>query len=176
MEYQRLETERLVLRKFEASDLQFILDHFREPFVSQYLYDNEPPETIEEAQGILDWCLDLNSDHIRWCIVHKEESKPIGTIGFHRYDNQNNSAEIGYDLSGSFAQRGLMSEALQSIMEYGSKSLHLHRIYGSVALDNMASNRLLESNGFHLEGTLRDQYLFRGKYYDHNLWAYIFEL
>lgn len=174
MKYQKLETQRLILRKFEATDLNFIFDHFKDPFVSKYLYDNKPPKNIAEAQKILDWCIDLNSEHIRWCIILKDKSKPIGTIGFHRYDNQNNSAEIGYDLSGAYTQKGLMTEALKCIMEYGSKDLLLHRMYASVAINNLASNKLLESNDFQLEGILRDQYLFRGNYYDHNLWSHIF--
>ena len=173
MKYQKLETQRLILRRFEQSDLEFIFKHFKDSFVSKYLYDNEPPKNETEAQEILDWCIDLNSNHIRWCILHKEDSNPIGTIGFHRYDSQNNSAEIGYDLSEAYTQKGYMTEALNCIIKYGSKDLLIHRMYASVAINNIASNKLLESNDFQLEGILRDQYLFRGKYYDHNLWSHI---
>ena len=173
MKYQKLETPRLILRKFEESDLDFIFRHFKDDFVSRYLYDNEPPQNLVDAQKTLDWCIDLSSNHIRWCIILKEKLKPIGTIGFHRYDNQNNSAEIGYDLQETYSQKGIMTEALKSIMEYGAEQFFLHRISASVAVTNLASNRFLESNDFQLEGTIRDQYLFRGKYYDHNLWSYI---
>lgn len=175
MKYKKLETPGLILRKFESTDLQFIYDHFRNPFVSRYLYDNEPPKDMTEAEWIHKWCMDSDSDHVRWCIIHKEESKPIGTIGFHRYDNQNNSTEIGYDLSEEYTRKGLMSEALKAIMNFGASELLLHRVYASVAIDNQASNKLLESNGFQLEGILRDQYLYRGEYYDHKLWARIME-
>lgn len=174
MKFQRLETSRCILRKFKTSDLDFVFSHFRDGFVSKYLYDNEPPKNKAEAREILDWCLDTNSDHIRWCIVLKEILKPIGTIGFHRYDCQNNSSEIGYDLSGAHTQKGIMTEVLKCILEYGLKELSLHRVYASVAVNNLASNRLLESNNFQLDGIIRDQYLFRGKYYDHNLWSCIF--
>lgn len=173
MEFMQLETPRLILRKFESSDLDFVFNHFRDEFVSLYLYDNEPPEDMNEAQEILDWCMDIKGDHLRWCLVLKETEEPIGTIGYHRYDSQNNSAEIGYDLSESQTRKGLMTEALQSIIQYGSEALSLHRIHASVALKNLASNKLLESNDFQLEGVIRDQYYFRGQYYDHNLWSHI---
>ena len=175
MKYQKLETRRLILRKFESSDLDFILDHFGNSFVSRYLYDNEPPRNLGEARKILDWCMDINSDHIRWLIALKENSEPIGTIGFHRYDDQNNSAEIGFDLGEAYTQKGIMTEALKSAIACGVEEILLHRIYASAAVTNIASNKLLESNGFQLEGVIRDQYLFRGKYYDHNLWSRIFE-
>lgn len=173
MEYKQLETGRLILRNFTSSDLEFIYNHFQSEFVSRYLYDNEPPRDLNEAQEILDWCMNLNSDHIRWCITLKDSGLAIGTIGFHRYENQNNSAEIGYDLSEAFTQKGIMTEALKCVMDHGMDRFNLHRIHASVAPDNRVSNRLLEKNGFSLEGVIRDQLLFRGKYYDHNLWAFI---
>jgi ribosomal-protein-alanine N-acetyltransferase len=173
MKYQRIETPRLILRNFKIDDINFVFNHFNDSFVSQYLYDNEPPKSIDKAKEILDWCIDLDSNHIRWCIILKENSSPIGTLGFHRYDNENNSAEIGYDLSNKYTNLGIMTEALKSILEYGHSQFNLHRVYASVAKENVASNKLLENNGFFLEGIIRDQYLFRGKYYDHNLWSHI---
>lgn len=173
MQYQQLETERLILRNFKPSDLPFVFKHFSNSFVSRYLYDNEPPQTPEEAGEILGWAMEQNSNHIRWCIILKETSEPIGTIGFHKYDEQNNSAEIGYDLAEEYTQKGIMSEALQCIIQHGKAAYGLHRIYASAAEENDASNRLLEKNGFVLEGICRDQYLFRGTYYDHKIWSYI---
>ncbi len=173
MKYSKLETERLMLRNFEPSDLAFIYNHFSNSFVSRYLYDNEPPSTIEEAADILNWAIDHSSNHIRWCITLKETGQQIGTIGFHKFDEQNNAAEIGYDLCEAYTRKGIMSEALQCILNHGKTAYGLHRIYASTAPDNEASNKLLETNGFQLEGVIRDQYLFRGKYYDHNLWSRI---
>lgn len=175
MQYQQLETERLILRNFNPSDLPFVFKHFSSSFVSQYLYDNEPPQTPEEAGEILGWAMEHNSNHIRWCIVLKETSEQIGTIGFHKYDEQNNSAEIGYDLAEKYTQKGIMSEALMCIIQHGRTAYGLHRIYASVAEKNEASNRLLAKNGFALEGICRDQYFFRGTYYDHKIWSYITE-
>lgn len=174
MKYQKLETARLLLRQFDPDDLDFIFYHFSDEYVSRYLYDNEPPRSPEEAQAILDWCREQEPDHIRWCITLKETLEPIGTIGFHRYDNQNNSSEIGYDLSSAHARKGIMTEALKCVLEYGRRQYGLHRIHGSVAVNNLASNKLLEKNGFQLEGVIRDQYFFRDSYYDHNLWSFIY--
>lgn len=174
MKYKRLETDRLILRNFSSEDLDFIYRHFSDSYVSKYLYDNEPPKNLNEAHEILDWCINGGSDHIRWCIEFKEISESIGTIGFHRYDRQNNSAEIGYDLQEEYSQKGIMTEALQCVMEYGFTEFALHRVSASIALENSASNGLLEKCGFSLEGVIRDQYFFRGQYYDHNLWSYIF--
>ena len=173
MKYQQLETERLILRNFTPQDLPFIYNHFSSSFVSRYLYDNEPPANIDEANEILGWAMAHTSNYIRWCIVLKESNEQIGTIGFHRYDEQNNSAEIGYDLAEKYTKKGIMSEALSCIIEHGKTAYGLHRLHASVAVNNEASNILLEKNGFLLEGICRDQYFFKDRYYDHKIWSYI---
>ena len=172
MKFQQLETARLLLRKFDDNDLNFIFKHFQDEFVSKFLYDNKPPKNIEEAKAILNWCFHQeNANHIRWCIVFKQNRKSIGTIGFHRFDQINHSAEIGYDLAETYTRQGIMTEALECILDFGFSEGNLHRIYAHVAVENTASNLLLKKNGFILEGVIRDQFFFRGKYYNHNLWS-----
>ncbi|MCP4178315.1 MAG: GNAT family N-acetyltransferase [bacterium] len=172
MKYSLLETSRLILRKFEPNDLSFVYNHFSNSFVSEYLYDNEPPKNKDEAKEILDWCIDIESlNHIRWCIILKEKNIPIGTVGFHIYDQINNAIEIGYDLSQKYTQQGYMTEAMNVVINYGFKNYNLNRIHACVAVENTGSNRLLEKSGFHLEGIIRDKHFFRGNYYDHNLFS-----
>ena len=172
MEYNLLESSRLILRKFEPSDLSFVFNHFGDSFVSEYLYDNEPPKNKDEAKEILDWCTDFeSSSHIRWCIILKEKNIPIGTIGFHIYDQTNNAVEIGYDLSKKYTQQGYMTEAMEIVLNYGFEKYNLNRIHACVAVENFASNILLKKLGFHLEGIIRDKHFFRGNYYDHNLFS-----
>lgn len=172
MKYKEIETPRLLLRKFDENDLTFIYNHFKNEFVSKYLYDNEPPKDENEAKWILDWCLDLESEvHIRWCIVNKDNGESIGTLGFHKYDKTNNSVEIGYDLAEGYIRKGVMSEALKAILDYGFNEFNFNRVHASVAVKNTASNKLLESLGFTLEGVIRDELYFRGKYYDHNIFS-----
>lgn len=172
MEYNQLETPRLILRRFTPDDLKFIFNHFANSFVSKYLYDNEPPESLNEAKEILDWCTDTESKHhIRWCIVLKDTEIPIGTIGFHKYNTTNNSAEVGYDLSSEYIRQGYMTEAMKCILDYGFNKYGLNRVQAIVAVENVASNKLLGSIGFTLEGVIRDECLYRGHYYDHNLFS-----
>jgi [ribosomal protein S5]-alanine N-acetyltransferase len=172
MEYKELTTTRLVLREFMPGDLSFIYEHFSDKNVSRYLYDNEPPSNINEAKKIFQWCMDKeSSDHIRWCITLKHNLKQIGTCGFHNYDNKNNAAEIGYDLSSDYWNKGYMTEALKKMLHYGYEVYSLNRIYACVYIVNIASNKLLEKLGFKHEGVIRDKHFFRGNYYDHNLYS-----
>ncbi|MBI9050119.1 MAG: GNAT family N-acetyltransferase [Anaerolineaceae bacterium] len=172
MNISELKTNRLLLRNFESSDLDFVHAHFSNSKVTAFLYDNEPPENIDASKEILDWCMDLASPtHVRWCITLINGSNPIGTCGFHRYDNTNNAAEIGYDLFPDHWSNGYMSEALTEMLSYGFGNLGLNRIYAFVFVNNAASNHLLEKLGFSLEGVVREKHYYKGKYYDHNLYS-----
>ena len=172
MIFRQLETKRLYLRKFEDEDIDFVYSHFSNPNISEYLYDNDPPKSADEAKEILEWCMDFDSEnHIRWCIVRKEDLIQIGTCGFHGHDQKNNAVEIGYDLSSAYWNQGYMSEALRAMLAFGFSHLGLNRTYAYVYVSNVRSNRLLEKLGFTLEGVIRDKHLFRGKYYDHNLFS-----
>jgi len=172
MNFSELKTNRLLLRKFVSGDLDFIHTHFSNSKVSAFLYDNEPPEDINASRQILDWCMDFASaTHLRWCITLKDSSTPIGTCGFHRYDKTNNAAEIGYDLFPDYWHNGYMREALTAILSFGFEILALNRIYAFVSVHNAASNHLLETLGFSLEGVVREKHYYKGKYYDHNLYS-----
>lgn len=61
-------------------------------------------------------------------------------------------AEMGYWLGRKYWGGGMMTDAVKSIVSFGFKNLKLHRIYAGVFLFNKGSARVLEKNGFKLEG------------------------
>lgn len=166
--FQTLDTNRLVLRGFKAEDLEFVYEHFSNPDVCQYLYDNEPLGSIEKAQEIIDaYAEPETKDHNRWVLVNKATQQEMGTCGFHCWDQVNNCADIGYDLEKKYWKKGYMKEALNKILRFGFNKMQLNRVQAFVALENKASCRLLESLGFKREGIIRENHFYRGKYYDH---------
>lgn len=78
----------------------------------------------------------------------------IGTLGFSDFDHFSR-AELGYELSLEYQNKGIMSEALRAIIPFGFNELDMHRIQASVFLENQASIKLLEKFGFRREGLLR---------------------
>lgn len=163
-----LESDRLILRSMVPDDLAFVLKHFGDPDVYQYLVDQEPVTTEDEANDIIQWA--SNPDDIsctRWIIRLKDANEPIGTCGFHNWDQTNNRVEIGYDLAKPHWRQGISFEALSLMIASGFERMNLNRIEAFVHLENIGSYSLLKKLGFHLEGIIRDKHLFRGQYYDH---------
>jgi len=58
-------------------------------------------------------------------------------------------------------------------LNYGFLELKLHRIFSLVDPENKASVRVLEKNGFNLEGIMHDYFYARGRYFDMCLMAKI---
>lgn len=71
-------------------------------------------------------------------------------------------AEIGYDVSQELQGKGIGTAALKLFVDKIFSSTPLRRLMAYVAVDNIASRRILEKVGFKQEGLLREHYLING--------------
>ena len=67
-------------------------------------------------------------------------------------------AHIGYWIDQRYANKGLMTEAVSGLTDYGFNELKLHRIEINLRPENEASRRVAEKAGYLLEGE-RPSYL-----------------
>ncbi|MGF2410781.1 MAG: GNAT family N-acetyltransferase [Ferruginibacter sp.] len=65
------------------------------------------------------------------------------------------SAEIGYWLGEEYWGQGITTEAVRLMTEYAFYYFDLLRLYAEVFENNKASMRVLEKNGYYLEGVRR---------------------
>jgi ribosomal-protein-alanine N-acetyltransferase len=95
-----------------------------------------------------------------------------GTINvFHIVRESLQGCTIGYWVDGRRNGRGLATEAVGEIVSYAFGELELHRVEAATLVDNVASQRVLEKNGFdriglargflRVAGDWRDFYLFQ---------------
>ena len=97
-------------------------------------------------------------------LIDKETNLPIGECGFHTWNATHRRAEVFYVMRNeAFKQKGLMSEALKEVLNYGFTELQLHRIQALIAAENQPSLKLLQRYGFSFEGTMREDYVVDGK-------------
>jgi ribosomal-protein-alanine N-acetyltransferase len=78
---------------------------------------------------------------------------------------------LGYWMGESFAGRGLMSEAVGTVLPFFFDTLGLHRLHAAFLPHNSASRRVLEKNGFREEGFAESYLQIDGKWADHVLFA-----
>lgn len=168
MHYPVLETERLRLEPISKAHSEFIVQHFLDPIVQRFLYDEAPMTKPEEALGIIDFYLNATNDRYnRWVVVRKADNTAMGTCGFHKWDKAHRRNEIGYDLSPQFHGHGYMREAVKACLAFAFHAMKIHRVDAFVAADNDRSLNLLGKLGFQREGLLRDYFWSEGVGYDH---------
>ncbi len=76
------------------------------------------------------------------------------------------SAEIGYWIGEPYWKKGIAIKAVAQITKYGFKKLNLVRIYAGVYEYNIASMKVLESNGYLKEGIFKKAVIKNDKIWD----------
>jgi len=112
-----------------------------------------------------------NKSSVYWAITVHGSDTVVGQAGFNCWDQDNHSAEVGFDLRRDHWRQGIMTEALTAILSFGYVEMGLNRIGAQVSAYNDSSKALLSKLNFQHEGTQRDQYFEDNKYHDLDLFA-----
>ena len=98
-----------------------------------------------------------NGDLYFWGISKIDNSKLIGTICLWNFNETKTIAEIGYELHPDFHGKGLMSEAMKSVLNFGFSTLNFVSIEAFTSKHNEPSKSLLNKFGFSLEPNRKDE-------------------
>lgn len=85
------------------------------------------------------------------------------------------SCFVGYSMDERYIGRGIATEAVRLLLEFGFNRLNIHRIEAYVAPQNLASVKVLEKSGFIREGLLRQLLFINGVWVDHYMYAILQE-
>jgi ribosomal-protein-alanine N-acetyltransferase len=152
-----LETERLQLRKIGISDAVPLFNILGDEGVTQFYDDDAFTDVSQARDQIQAWENGYqNRRCIRWGITRKEEGDLIGTCGYYGFHTWYQRAGFGYELGRNYWRKGIMTEALRGMLDYGFGVLELNRIEAVVMPGNIASVKMLEKLGFRREGLLEE--------------------
>ena len=161
-----IRTERL--REFVCDDWRAVLDYQRDPRYLRYYPWTERTEADARAFVAMfqAWQIDEPRSRFQLAIARLEDDRLIGNCGIRRKPGNDWEADIGYELSPDFWGLGFATEAARAIVDFGFRELGLRRISSWCIADNVASARVLERLGFQLEGRLRRNEYFKGRWWD----------
>lgn len=161
-----IETERLILRRFDYDDNASMLKNWISDEKIQSLYSEPVYSTKEEVKELLEKYISSyeKEDYYRWAIIDKESKECIGQIAYFLVDSKNHFAEIEYCIGVKYQCRGYATEATKAIIKYGFESINLHKVQICTKTINQPSKRVIEKSGFVYEGTLRDYFCINGEY------------
>lgn len=162
-----LYTRRLVLRELHLRDAEDLFAIRGDPLVTRY---NSGPayERVEQAADLITAIQRAYEDHdeIRWAITFRGMQEVIGICGYNYWVRRDARGSIGYDLARVWWGRGIMTEAVNAIVQFGFEKLQLNRIEADTDARNPASGRVLEKAGFIQEGHQREHFYDSGAYQD----------
>jgi ribosomal-protein-alanine N-acetyltransferase len=155
-EFPTLKTDRLLLRQFVASDIQNVFKGLSCPDIIKYY--GVSYQTLEATKAQMDFFTNLEKEEtgIWWAICSLDNQTFYGAAGLNNLTKEHKKAEIGFWLLTDFWGKGIMTEALPLICDYGFDKLELHRIEAIVETENTNSKKAMDKLNFKYEGTMID--------------------
>ena len=155
---QRLETERLVLRRYVSKDAAAMYKNWAsDPEVTKFLMWQPHSNQSVSKHITNEWLTEYsNNNYYHWAIVLKDNGdEPIGDIAVVRIDKEVSSAHIGYCIGRKWWHQGITSEALKAVMDFLFDTVGVNRIESRHDPRNPNSGKVMQKCGMKYEGTLR---------------------
>jgi ribosomal-protein-alanine N-acetyltransferase len=145
-----IETDRLVLRRYENSDLAALVPLANDWEVTRWLPHMAHPYTAEDGRAFIAQAQSLVDERREYqlAVVAKTSDVLVGTAGLHVSGRA--IPELGYWLGRDYWARGYATEVARAIIDFSFKSLGLGALMARVFDGNIASERVLIKAGFAL--------------------------
>ena len=171
--FTRIESERLVLRRFQDSDLVPFVAYRNDPEVARYQswdsFDEQEARAFIREMGLVQ--PGMPGEWFQFAIESKEGRILIGDCALQVDGQEPYRAEIGFTLAREHQGRGFASEAVSRLLDYAFEELNLHRIVAIADCRNEPSWTLLERVGLRREGHFLKSVWFKGEWSDEYLYA-----
>lgn len=170
-----IETQRLKLTGYSSQDMTFIFENFSREEIKKILAHRTDEDYQIEEYKYKNGYASYNRAFILFLLTEKTTNSIIGRCGLHNWNKEHHRAEIGYNISDeNFKRKGLMKEAVSSIIDYGFNELNLHRIEALVGSNNIPSLKIIESHHFTKKGLLRQHYFVANKFEDSVVYSILY--
>jgi RimJ/RimL family protein N-acetyltransferase len=169
---ERLSPLEVTLRPAAPRDADLLRQWRAEPSVRRFQPLNELPTAQLRADVASQRIADLyrgRGEKFQWIV--QVDNQPAGWITLVVSNWEHGLAEVGYALSTIYQGRGIMTDALQILIEDLFHNTLLERLEARCAIENLGSQRVLEKAGFVQEGLLRGYFKLRGRRVDNFLYA-----
>lgn len=164
-------TPRLILRDWALDDTESLVRHADNPRIAAMMRDAFPsPYTRKDAQRFIRMATGHTTDLFLAIDVNGEA---VGGIGIHLMDDvKQRTAEIGYWISESLWGKGIMTDAVASLVPAAFEQYEIERLQAGIFSNNPASMRALEKCGFIREAVHRNAIFKNGIFLDEVMYVH----
>ena len=171
--FDRIESKRLILRRFRDTDLAPFVAYRNDPEVARYqswdsFDEREARAFIREVGSAQPG---VPGDWFQFAIESKEVGSLVGDCALQVDGQEPYRAELGFTLAREHQGKGFASEAVSRLLDYAFGDLGLHRVVAIADCRNEPSWRLLERVGLRQEGHFLESLWFKGGWSDEYLYA-----
>ena len=164
----RLETKRLLIREFEASDLDAVETYASDPDVVRY--EIWGPNSRQQSEQFLSTVV-IPAQRVQprsayELAIEVKGGGLVGGCGMRIKDPGTRTADLGYVLAKAHWGKGYIPEAIDALLGFGFGALGLHRVWATTDVRNVQSVRVLEKVGMRREGVHRAERRLRGVWID----------
>lgn len=159
--------ERVFLRSLEITDInENYLSWFKDEEVTKFLEVDGKSLTKEEVIRYINEGKNSKS-YFMYAICIKENNKHIGNLKIGPINYKHGISDF-ITVIGDRTQwgKGLASEAIRLGIKLAFEKFNIRKLSAGVYSDNVGSIKAYTNAGFIIEGTLKDHYVFKGKYQD----------
>ncbi len=158
--------EKVRLRPVRASDAPTDYNLVKNDNVLMYLLWDGPKDIDEITATYTQYESERKTTrNCRLAIESLTNEQLIGMLSI-RFKQNPQQADIGYWLGETYWSKGYMTDAVRLACYVAFKYFEAVRVLAGVFVGNIASRRVLEKNGFALDGTMRSENLKRGVWRD----------
>ena len=159
-----------LLRPWSLNDLESLVHFANNPNIAKFLMDQFPhPYTMEIGREFILRQTQITPPNILAIEINRQAA---GGIGLHlQSDIYRKNAELGYWLAEPYWGKGIITQAIIQMVDYGFKNWNINRIFARPFGTNIASQRALEKAGFILEGHFKNTLFKNGEYLDELIYA-----
>lgn len=141
----------VILRPWKKEDRHVLATLANNIHIWNNVRDRLPhPYTLANADEFIRFCITQKTHSV---LAIEVDGELAGCIGLELQEDVSRiGAEIGYWIGEPFWGKGVATLAVSIMIKYVAENFaHLVRIYAKVFEHNIASMKVLEKNGFHLE-------------------------
>lgn len=164
----------VTLREWKESDAKALASLLNNKRILDNLRDGLPfPYTENDALFYINSCISADKA-ANFCFAIINDGEVVGSLGVFRQQNiHNRTAELGYYIGEEFWGRGITTEAVRIACKQIFANTDIVRIYAEPFAENVASCRVLEKNGFILEGILHKNAFKNGQFRNMKMYALV---
>ena len=168
-----LQTERLELRAFRATDFAAYAAYHAQPEVYRFLYMPAPTGQALQAQfaAVLAAPFAQDGDTLRLAVTRRDDGALVGEVLLKIASRAALQAEVGYIFHPDFAGKGYATEAVAATLRLGFEALGCHRIFARLDALNAGSVGVAERLGLRREAHLIQNDRFNGVWGDEYIYA-----